>query len=38
MCFWGLFANVLGRVFLTGRAHVEFRKGLNLLFTHKALA
>lgn len=25
------------RVFLTGKEHVEYRRGLNLLFTRKAL-
>ena len=29
--------NHFNRVFLTGKSHVEYRKGLNLLFTRKAL-
>ena len=30
-------SNILDRVFLTGKVHVEYRRVLNTLFTRKAL-
>jgi cytochrome P450 len=32
-----LVSDILGRVFLTGKVHVEYRRVLNTLFTRKAL-
>ena len=40
MLFYSLRGNIQlksDRVFLTGKEHVEYRRGLNLLFTRKAL-